>query len=103
MKANSKSNVKGLNRLKRRVSTYLDRAIGGAALIAVHEANALHGHWSEASERTRVARKARGPRELLRDQVDLLPESKNRLSRDHEVRVQLWRGLVKDLSAPVRG
>lgn len=92
----------GLKRLRRRVNSYVDRAIGGAALIAVHEAGALHGHWTEISERLRVAREAQGPAALLREQMDLLPESRNRLARDQEVRRLLWRGLFKDLAAPVR-
>lgn len=96
------SNVGGLRRVKRQFNVYVDRALGGVALIAVHEAGALHGHWTEFSERVRVARKAHGPGELIRDQMDLLPESRNRLARDQEVRRELWRGLVKDLTAPVR-
>jgi hypothetical protein len=91
-----------LQRLRRRLHVYVDRALGGAALIAVHETAALHGHWSELSERVRLARKALGARALIREQVDLLPESRTRLQRDQEVRRQLWRGLLKDLAAPVQ-
>lgn len=87
--------------MKRQLNVYLDRAISGAALLAVHEAAALHGLWSELSERIRVARSARGPVELVREQVDLLPESRHRILRDHEVRLSLWRGLAKDLAVPV--
>lgn len=94
--------IAGLKRLRRRVNNYVDRALGGAALIAVHEAGALHGHWTEIGERVRVAREAHGPADLLREQLDLVPESRNRLARDQEVRRLLWRGLIKDLAAPVR-
>lgn len=102
MSKKGKSNVHGISRVKRKLNVYVDRAIGGAALIMVHETGALHGHWTEISERLRVARKAHGPGELIRDQIDLLPESRNRLVRDQEVRRGLWRGLFKDLTAPVR-
>lgn len=94
--------VAELKRLRRRFNSYVDRALGGAALIVVHETGALHGHWTELSERMRVAREAQGPVDLVREQIDLLPESRNRLSRDQEVRRLLWRGLFKDLAAPVR-
>lgn len=82
---------------------YLDRVIGGVTLLALHEAGSLRGHAAAVQERLRVARRARGLGELLRDQIDLFPESRNRLSRDHQVRRELWRGLVRDLStAPER-
>lgn len=90
-----------MNKSQQRHSVYLDRILGGVALIAVHEAGSMRGHVAAASERLRVARRARGLGELLRDQVDLLPESRNRLRRDHAVRRQLWRGLARDLAAPV--
>lgn len=95
---NKPSNTRGIHRIKRKLNAYVDRAVGGVALIAVHEANALRGHVSEVSERLRVARRARGVKEIVRDQVDLLPESRNRIRRDHEVRMQLCRGLIRDLT-----
>ena len=91
-----------MNKSQQRHSVYLDRILGGVALIAVHEAGSIRGHVAAASERLRVARRARGLGELLRDQVDLLPESRNRLRRDRAVRLQLWRGLLRDLAVPVR-
>lgn len=103
MRTNNKSmNTAGLNRLRRRVNIYVNHAIGGAALIVVHETTALYGHWTEIGERVRVAGKAQGPASMIREQMDLLPESRNRLLRDQEVRRLLWRGLFKDLAAPVR-
>jgi hypothetical protein len=77
---------------------YLDRVIGGVTLLALHEAGSLRGHAAAAHERLLIARRARGIGELLRDQIDLLPESRNRFSRDHQVRRELWRGLIRDLS-----
>lgn len=84
--------------LARRLNGYLDRAFGGMALLAVHEADALRGHWSEVNERIAVARRARSASELIRDQIDLFAESRNRVLRDQQLRRQLWRGWVKDLS-----
>lgn len=81
-----------------RHDVYLDRVLGGVALIAVHELGSLRGHAAAAGERLRVAQRARGVGELLRDQLDLLPESHNRLRRDHAVRRELWRGLLRDLA-----
>ena len=80
---------------------YLDRVFGGVALIALHEAGSLQGHLEGVNERFRVARRARNLVELIRDQVDLLPESRNRFRRDQRVRRQLWSGFVRDLTAPV--
>ena len=95
--SNKPSNTRGLYRIKRKFNAYVDRAVGGAALLAVHEANSLRGHTTEIGERLRVARRSHGLRELIRDQVDLIPESRNRVRRDHEVRMQLCRGLIRDL------
>jgi hypothetical protein len=77
----------------------LDRVWSGVTMIALHEADSLQGHLNAAQERLLIARRARGLGELLRDQVDLLPESRNRLRRDHQVRRQLWRGLAQELGA----
>jgi hypothetical protein len=81
---------------------YLDRVIGGIALIALHEAGSVQGHIESTVERLRVAREARGLRQLVDDQLDLVPESRNRWRRDHEVRLALWRGLARDLKPPRR-
>ena len=80
---------------------YLDRVLGGAALIALHEAGSLQGHFEAMNERVRIATRARNVGELIRNQFDLIPETRNRFQRDHQVRRQLWRGLVRDLTAPV--
>ncbi|MEW6167607.1 MAG: hypothetical protein AB1651_07910 [Pseudomonadota bacterium] len=77
--------------------TVVDRLVGDLSLIVMHEVGALRGHLAAAQVRVRVARRARGVGELLRDQIDLLPEMRNRLGRDHAVRRALWRGLVHDL------
>lgn len=85
-----------------RSEVYLDRVFGALAMMALHEAAALYGHIEAAGERVRIARRARNVGELLRNQVDLLPESRNRWSRDQQVRRDLWRGLVTDLAAASR-
>ena len=77
----------------------VDRTLGGVALIALHEADALQGHWTELGERLDLARHARSPGQLIREQLDLLQESRSRLRHDQEIRRQLWRGLWKDVSA----
>ncbi|MES0872634.1 hypothetical protein [Sinimarinibacterium thermocellulolyticum] len=66
-------------------------------LIVLHEADALDALAKAAGERLRLARRARSLGELWRDQVDLLPETRNRLRGDHAVRRRLWAGLVRDL------
>lgn len=81
----------------RQMTDSLDRMCSGVALIALHEAGALQGHLEALHERLRVARRARSVGELLRNQFDLLPESRNRWQRDHHVRVELWSGLMRDL------
>lgn len=77
----------------------LNAALDGAAHLARHEVTALQGHWRALHERVQVARRARGPGELLRNQVDLLPESRSRLLRDHDQRRALWREWVKTIAA----
>lgn len=88
----------GVQHLQDRLYHYWDRATTGVLLLAVHETEALQGHWSDLNERLELVRRARIGVDLVREQVDLLPESRNRLLRDHEVRVELLRGLIKDLS-----
>lgn len=75
----------------------LDRVCSGVALIALHEAGSLQGHLEALNERLRIARRARSVGELVRDQFDLLPETRNRWQRDHRVRRELWDGLIRDL------
>jgi len=76
---------------------YLERAVGGAAQLLLHEVDALGGHWAELGERLAVARKARGLGELVSQQVDLLPETRARLVLDHRERRALLRGWLADL------
>ena len=74
---------------------YLHRASVSLAMIAVHEWGALRAHYSELRERLAVARRARDAGELLRDQMDLLPETQARLRQDQQVRRELLRRWVK--------
>ncbi|MBI3171968.1 MAG: hypothetical protein HYZ32_05150, partial [Hydrocarboniphaga effusa] len=83
----------------RRSATYLGRAMGGLTLVLAHEVGALSGHMAEVRERIAVARKARGLIELLRDQADLLPETRARLVLDQRERLTLLNGLIEDLRA----
>ena len=88
----------GTLRINQTFHHLVDRSLGGVALIMLHEAGSLRGHWSDLGVRLAVARRARSAGELLRDQMDLWSESRRRLRRDGVVRRQLWRGLVRDLS-----
>lgn len=96
---NHTATLPDLRQFSQKVSHYLDRAFSGIALVAVHEVGTLRGHWADVDIRLKVARRARGAGELIRDQIDLLPESRNRVLRDQRVRRELWRGAVKDFSA----
>ncbi|MDP3858646.1 MAG: hypothetical protein Q8Q73_12880 [Stagnimonas sp.] len=69
----------------------------GLSLLAEHETNALGDHLLALNRRVRVARKARSLGELLRDQLDLLPDTGARLHRDQRLRLQLLTGLRRDL------
>jgi hypothetical protein len=75
----------------------LERTIDSVGQIAMHEAGAIDNHLFALRERLAVARKARGVGELLRDQIDLLPASRNRLAADHRRRLRLWRELRRQL------
>jgi hypothetical protein len=81
-----------------RPDVLIDRAFDGFSRIAIHEAESLDGHWLALRERLAVARKARGVGELVRNQIDLLPETRNRVLHDHRVRRDLWRGLAQTFS-----
>lgn len=71
----------------------LDDALEGLEQWAVHEAASIDRHWLALRERVRVARRARGVGELLRNQIDLLPATTARLAEDHRKRVELLRAL----------
>ncbi|ULQ47548.1 hypothetical protein JN531_004500 [Flagellatimonas centrodinii] len=86
-----------LKRLSGRLHRVVDQTVEATALLATHEVDALRGHWSELRERVILARHARTPGQLIREQLDLLPESRNRLRHDHRVRRSLWLGVRQDL------
>jgi hypothetical protein len=84
-----------LNRLKRaQMENLIGRAIDSVGQIAMYEAGALDNHLLALRERWAVARKARGVGELLRDQLDLIPATRLRLSEEHQARLKLWRELA---------
>lgn len=84
-----------MNTMTLRTRTVLERALDGVAQVLAHERDAWSGHWAELRERLAVARKARGLGELLRDQVDLLPETRARLRGDQRQRGALVRDCVR--------
>jgi len=90
------------DRYRRHGRVYVQRAVGGLVLIVLHEIDALLRHWVAVRERFAVARKARGVGQLVRDQVDLLPETRARLSLDHRERRALVHSWVVDLRGGLR-
>lgn len=75
----------------------MERAVAGLAMIALHEWGALGAHYYALRERWAVARQARNAGELLRNQVDLLPETRARLRQDQQVRRELLRRCYKNV------
>lgn len=88
---------KSLVRLRKRGGLYTQRAVGGLALVLLHEWDALWRHGIALRERLVLARRARGVSQLLREQADLLAETRARLAMDHHERRALLNGLVADL------
>jgi hypothetical protein len=78
-------------------AAWLERAVDGAAALVLHELDALAGHWAEVRERVAVARAASGLGELVRVQVDLLPETRARLALDQRERLALLNSWIEDL------
>jgi hypothetical protein len=78
---------------------WLERAVGGAAQILIHELDALSGHWAEVRERVDLARQARGLGDLVRSQADLFPETRARLALDHRERRALLHSWLADLNS----
>ena len=76
---------------------YASRAFDGLVLLLVNEIDAVAGHWAAARERLAVARQARGIGELIRNQVDLVPETVARLTRDWQRRREYLAGYWSDL------
>lgn len=76
----------------------LHTAFDGFQVLVEHENNALDNQLAGLRERLRIARRARSLGELLRDQIDLLPDTQARLRRDHGLRRALLSGFRKDLS-----
>ena len=80
-------------------ASFATRTFGGLALILAHELNAMSGHWAEARERIAVARQARSLGELVRYQIDLVPETRARLSVDRRERRELAGRWLAELSS----
>ncbi|HZR38185.1 MAG TPA: hypothetical protein VFA75_22640 [Nevskia sp.] len=84
-----------LQRIRRaQMDNLLERAIDTVGQIAMYEAGTLDNHLLALRERWSVARRARGVGELLRDQLDLIPATRLRLSEEHAGRLKLWRELA---------
>lgn len=80
-----------------KASQMINTAVDGLSVLVEHENSALDNQISGLRERLVVARRARSLGELLRDQIDLLPDTHARWRRDHTVRGQLLKGLSRDI------
>lgn len=85
--------------LRQRSTTYVRRGLDAFALLVMHELDALEGHVAEARERIAVARSARGLGDLLRTQLDLVPETRARLTLNARERRALLNGWMQELKA----
>jgi hypothetical protein len=65
--------------------------------ILWHEVDTLDGHLAGLHERIQVARHARSLPEGVRQQLDLLPATAQRLAQDHQARLRLLKGLSQVL------
>lgn len=91
-----------LAQLRKRSGLYTQRAVGGLALVLLHEWDAIWRHGIALRERLALARKARGVSELLREQADLLAETRARLAMDNDERRALLNGWLADLRGGLR-
>lgn len=85
--------------LRQRGAAYVRRGLDAFALLVMHELDAMEGHLAEARERVAVARAARGVSDLLRTQLDLVPETRARLALNARERRALLNGWVQELRA----
>lgn len=75
----------------------VERAFGGAALIALHEIDSLRAHAAALHERLHVAFGAHSATRFWREQRALARRTRRRCVSDHAVRRELWGGLLDDL------
>lgn len=87
---------------KIKVNQMLNTAMDGFSVLVEHESNALDNFVASLRERVVVARKARNVGELLRHQIDLLPDTQARLRRDHTMRRQLLSGFSRDIRGSLK-
>lgn len=85
-----------------KASQMLDTAMDGFSVLVEHESNALDNQLAGLRERITVARRARSLGELLRNQIDLLPDTQARFKHDHDLRGELLKGLRRDLFSGAR-
>ena len=82
---------------RRRSGAFANRAVGGFALIVLHEIDALTRHTIDARERLDVALKADGLMQLVSEQWDLVAETRARLQMDQRERLALLHSWMADL------
>lgn len=76
----------------------MSRTANSLAQLAQHEVHAFGNQIDGLRERVSVARRARSFGELVRNQLDLLPDTHSRLRRDHAQRERLLRDLSQQLT-----
>lgn len=84
-----------------KASHMLNTAMDGISVLIEHESNALDNQLDGLRERLLIAQKARSLGELLRNQIDLLPDTQARLLNDHAVRNELLKGFGRDLRSSI--
>lgn len=89
--------LKATRALRQRGGLYTQRAVGGLALVLLHEWDAICRHGVDVSERLALARRTQGVEALIRDQLDLVSETRARLAMDQLERRALLHGWVSDL------
>lgn len=86
---------------KIRASQMLNTAVDGFSVLVEHETSALDNLRAGVQMRIVVAKKARSLGELLRNQLDLVPDTQARLRHDHSVRSELLKGFRRDLLSSI--
>lgn len=66
------------------------------ALLSEHESSALHGYMDDARARAVIASQAGDVATLLRDQLELLPQSQKRIRQNRNAVLAIARNTLSD-------
>ncbi|WP_028080473.1 hypothetical protein [Solimonas soli] len=80
----------------------IDRIVGGVALIALHEIDALMGDAQAFALCARQTWRARDGVERRRERRSRSRQAQQRRREDRAIRRELWLGLLRDLRAAPR-